>query len=194
LIVSTKSIRAAFAHCAFTGISGRHLGLLITELEPRYRMAREDRLHRDRGIPRLRRPGAGAPPRLSFTDRLVATLVHLRLGIPHAALAVVFYEHDGPADERLILIADRYAPTERQSVHAIIAGQYLARPSDPGRRSKQAGAMDRFAVGRDTFVAGYGIARAATAGTEAVDGSPWRAAWGQMSVTHRSREHLAGVR
>jgi hypothetical protein len=88
--VSIKSIRAAFAHCAFTGISGRHLGLLLSELEPRYHAAREDRLHQHRGRHRLRRAGAGARPRLSFTDRLVLTLVHLRLGIPHAALAVVF--------------------------------------------------------------------------------------------------------
>jgi hypothetical protein len=90
LIVSIKSVRAAFAHCAFTGISGRHPGLLVTELEPRYRAAREDRLHRDRGRPRLRRPEAGARPWLSFTDRLVVALVHLWLNIPHAALAVVY--------------------------------------------------------------------------------------------------------
>ena len=88
--MSIKSIRAAFAHCAFTGISGRHLGLLLSELEPRYDAAREDRLHQHRGRHRLRAPGGGARPRLSFTDRLVVTLVHLRLGIPHAALAVVY--------------------------------------------------------------------------------------------------------
>lgn len=88
--MSIKSIRAAFAHCAFTGISGRHLGLLLGELEPRYDAAREDRLYQHRGRHRLRQPGAGARPRLSLTDRLVATLVHLRLGIPHAALAVVY--------------------------------------------------------------------------------------------------------
>lgn len=88
--MSIKSIRAAFAHSAFTGISGRHLGLLVSELQPRYTTAREDRLHQQRGRPRLRRPGAGARPRLVFTDRLVITLVHLRLGIPHAALAVAY--------------------------------------------------------------------------------------------------------
>ena len=88
--MSINRVRAAFAHCAFTGISGHHLGLLVTELQPRYDAAREDRLHQRRGHPRRRRAGGGPRPRLSFPHRLVATLVHLRLGIPHAALAVVF--------------------------------------------------------------------------------------------------------
>lgn len=88
--MSINKVRAAFAHCAFTGISGHHLGLLVTELRPRYESAREGRLQQRRGHPRRRRPGGGARPRLSFPHRLVVTLVHLRLGIPHAALAVVF--------------------------------------------------------------------------------------------------------
>jgi hypothetical protein len=88
--VSIEPVRAAFAHCAFTGISRRHLGLLLTELQPRHHAAREDRLHRDRGRPRLRRPGGGARPSLMFHDLLVITLVYLRLGIPHAALAVAY--------------------------------------------------------------------------------------------------------
>jgi hypothetical protein len=39
---------------------------------------------------RRRRSGAGRRPRLQFRDRLVVTLVHLRLAVPHAALAVAF--------------------------------------------------------------------------------------------------------
>jgi hypothetical protein len=90
LIVSIKAIRAAFAHCAFTGLSRNHLDLLLTELHPAWAAAREDRLHARRTRARIRKPGAGRRPRLSFTDRVVITLVHLRLAIPHAALAVAY--------------------------------------------------------------------------------------------------------
>jgi hypothetical protein len=90
LIVSIKAIRAAFAHCAFTGLSRNHLGLLLTELRPAWTTAREDRLHTRRTRARIRRAGAGRRPALTFTDRVVITLVHLRLAIPHAALAVMY--------------------------------------------------------------------------------------------------------
>jgi DDE superfamily endonuclease/Helix-turn-helix of DDE superfamily endonuclease len=88
--VSIKRVRAAFTHCAFTGISRNHLSVLLAELQPAWAAAREGRLHARRGRARLRRPGAGGYQRLSFTDRVVLTLVHLRIGIPHAALAVAF--------------------------------------------------------------------------------------------------------
>jgi hypothetical protein len=42
LIVSIKWARAAFAHCAFTGISGKHLGLLLAELHPAWQARRDD--------------------------------------------------------------------------------------------------------------------------------------------------------
>jgi hypothetical protein len=90
LIVSIKWARAAFAHSAFTGISRKHLGLLLAELRPAWRSAREGRLHARRGRARQRAAGAGRQPRLTFTDRVLVTLAHLRLGIPHEALAVAF--------------------------------------------------------------------------------------------------------
>jgi hypothetical protein len=88
--VSIKWARAAFAHCAFTGISRNHLGLLLAELRPAWRAAHDGRLHARRGRNRQRAAGAGRRPQLEFTDRLLVTLVHLRLGIPHTALAVAF--------------------------------------------------------------------------------------------------------
>ena len=88
--MSIKAIRAAFAHCAFTGLSRNHLGLLLSELQPAWTAAREDRLHARRSQARVRQAGAGRRPRLTFTDRVVITLVHLRLAIPHAALAVAY--------------------------------------------------------------------------------------------------------
>jgi hypothetical protein len=90
LIVSIKAVRAAFAHCAFTGLSRNHLGLLVTELQPKWAAAREDRLRARRARARIRTAGAGRRPALAFTDRVVITLVHLRLAIPHAALAVAY--------------------------------------------------------------------------------------------------------
>jgi hypothetical protein len=39
------------------------------------------------GGPQERAAGAGRKPKLLFMDRLLVTLVHLRLGLPHAALA-----------------------------------------------------------------------------------------------------------
>jgi len=88
--VSIKAIRAAFAHCSFSGLSRNHLGLLLTELHPVWAAAREDRLHVRRTRERLRKAGAGRRPRLNFTDRVVITLVHLRLAIRHAALAIAY--------------------------------------------------------------------------------------------------------
>ncbi|HLL64941.1 MAG TPA: transposase family protein [Micromonosporaceae bacterium] len=88
--MSINAIRAAFAHCAFTGLSRNHLGLLLTELQPGWTAAREDQLHARRTRERVRKAGAGRRPRLTFTDRVVITLVHLRLAIPHAALAVAY--------------------------------------------------------------------------------------------------------
>jgi hypothetical protein len=88
--VSTIGVRAAFAHFAFTGISGHHLRQLLAELRPAFDAAREGRLHARRRHARRCRAGAGRLPLLTFADRLVLTLAYLRLAIPHEALAVAF--------------------------------------------------------------------------------------------------------
>jgi hypothetical protein len=82
--------RRVFSHYAFTGVSRRHLHLLVAELRPGWLASREGRLHTRRGGQRRRAAGAGRRPTLRFTDRLVVTLAHLRLGIPHEAIAVAF--------------------------------------------------------------------------------------------------------
>ena len=79
-----------FSHPVFIGISRRHLHLLVTELRPAWLAGREGRLHTRRGGQRRRAPGAGRRPRLRFTDRVLVTLAHLRLALPHEALAVAF--------------------------------------------------------------------------------------------------------
>lgn len=82
--------RRVFSHYAFTGISRHHLHLLTAELRPAWRASREGHLHTRRGGPRRRAAGAGRRLTLRFTDRLLITLAHLRLGMPHEAIAAAF--------------------------------------------------------------------------------------------------------
>ncbi|WP_414170220.1 transposase family protein [Streptoverticillium reticulum] len=51
---------------------------------------RESALDRQRGGKRHRSKGAGRKPKPEFVDRLLVTLVRLRLGLPHAALAELY--------------------------------------------------------------------------------------------------------
>jgi hypothetical protein len=159
LIVSIMWARAAFAHCAFTGISGNHLGLLVAELQPAWQSAREGRLHARRGRARRRRSGAGRRPGLQFRDRLVVTLVHLRLAVPHAALAVAFGVDRAtitraigqirpllaargfatPAGTRLHTLADVFAYAAAEGVRLRIDGTEIRvrrpRAGRPGRKA-----------------------------------------------------------
>jgi hypothetical protein len=89
--VSIKTARAALSYSAFTGISRNHLDRLVDELAAPFATAREDRLHRRRGNQDRRRwPGAGHPPTLTLRDRLLCTLVWLRLGLSHQCLAILY--------------------------------------------------------------------------------------------------------
>jgi hypothetical protein len=88
--VSMRWARRVFSHYAFIGISRRHLHLLVAELRPGWLAGREGRLHSRRGRSRRRAAGAGRRFTLRFTDRIVVTLAHLRLGMPHEAIAVAF--------------------------------------------------------------------------------------------------------
>lgn len=82
--------RAACSHPALSGVSRAHFGELLEELAPQWEAARESALRERRGGERRRAAGAGPKQRLVFTDRLLITLVHLRLGLPHAALAQLY--------------------------------------------------------------------------------------------------------
>ncbi|GGV22576.1 hypothetical protein GCM10010260_73640 [Streptomyces filipinensis] len=60
------------------------------ELAPKWQAARESALRERRGGDRRRAVGAWPKQRLVFVDRILVTLVHLRLGLPHAALAQLY--------------------------------------------------------------------------------------------------------
>ncbi|MFI8915051.1 transposase family protein [Streptomyces sp. NPDC053513] len=82
--------RAVLAHQLFTGIFRHHLACLVEELAGPWQAAVEGRRHEARGGARKREAGVGARHRLVFTDRLVATLIHLRHDLPHSVLALLF--------------------------------------------------------------------------------------------------------
>ncbi|MFE4998969.1 transposase family protein [Streptomyces mirabilis] len=78
------------SHPAFTGISRAHLSDLIEELAGPWTASCESALHHRRGRKRKRQAGAGPKHELLFTDRVVVSLVYLRLQLPHAALAELY--------------------------------------------------------------------------------------------------------
>ncbi|MGW3957461.1 transposase family protein, partial [Streptomyces sp. NPDC004752] len=78
------------SHPAFCGVSHQHLGELIEELAPRWEVRCESGRHDRRHSNRRREPGAGPKYELVFTDRVLATLVHVRTGLTHQAPAVIY--------------------------------------------------------------------------------------------------------
>lgn len=78
------------SHPAFCGLSRHHLGELVAELAPRWVASCESGRHERREGDRLRETGAGPTYELVFTDRLLVPLVHLRTGLTHEALGVLY--------------------------------------------------------------------------------------------------------
>ena len=84
--------------------------------------AEEGRLRDRRGHERKRAAGAGPDHDLPFTDRVIATLVHLRFQLPHAALAEL-YRVDRSTVTRAI-----------HEVRPLLAARGFAVPGKPGLR------------------------------------------------------------
>jgi hypothetical protein len=115
-------VRAALSHPCFTGISRQHLGDLIAELADPWTARHEAALGQRRGHGRRRAAGAGPKPRLAFCDRVLATLVVLRLQLPHQALAVLYG-------------VDRSSVTRAvHEVRPLLAARGFAVPGQPGLR------------------------------------------------------------
>ncbi len=112
----------------FTGISRECLGELVVELAPKWVHACDSDRERSRGHERMRAQGAGRPYALVFTDRVLVTLVGMRLGLPHAALASMF----GCSRQRRRRCG--------QGSQAVVGGTWFRHPDrgaavgDPGRR------------------------------------------------------------
>ncbi|MFF9203654.1 transposase family protein [Streptomyces sp. NPDC014986] len=114
--------RVVLTHRLFTGISRSHLACLIGELAVSWEADCEGRRHAVRGGARKRAAGAGARHQLVFVDRLLATLIHLRHGLPHAVLG-------------LLLGVDRSTvPRAIAEVRALLAERGCAVPDRPGLR------------------------------------------------------------
>lgn len=95
---------------------------LIEELAPRWESSRESALRERRGGERRRAAGAGPARRLVFVDRLLITLVALRLGLPHAALAQM-YEVDRSTVSGAV-----------REIRPVLAVRGFAVPGRPGLR------------------------------------------------------------
>jgi hypothetical protein len=78
------------SHSAFCGLSEEHPRELAAELAPRWEARSESGRHDRRGDARRREAGAGPKYELVFVDRLLATPAHLRTGLTHTALGVIY--------------------------------------------------------------------------------------------------------
>ncbi|MER5698579.1 transposase family protein [Streptomyces mirabilis] len=117
-----KQARAAISHPAFCGVSPQHLGELTEELAPRWEARCEFGRRERRQGARRRQAGAGPKYELVFTDRLLVTLVHLRTGLTHEALAVI-YEVGSSTIGRAI-----------SEIRLLLAERGFAVPDRPGLR------------------------------------------------------------
>ncbi len=81
---------AWLAHPALTGLSAGEWDALIATLMTLHDQHREAGLDKRRGHrPRLTAPGTGRRPLLTLADRLLATVLHHRLGLPQTAVAAL---------------------------------------------------------------------------------------------------------
>jgi hypothetical protein len=114
--------RSACSHPALTGISRSHLAELLQEIHPKWQARHESELHNQRGGERKRAAGAGRKPKLEFVDRVLVTLVHLRLAMPHAVLAELY-----DVDRSTVSVAIR-------GIRFLLAARGFAIPERPGLR------------------------------------------------------------
>jgi hypothetical protein len=76
-------------HPAITGMPASEWDDLLTRLTVPRQAQREAFLHNQRGHPRKRPPGTGAPPRLTLPGRLLATILDQRHALPRPAIAAL---------------------------------------------------------------------------------------------------------
>jgi hypothetical protein len=132
--------RTALSNRIWTGISRAHLARLIGELAVPWTAAEEDRLLERRGHERKRAAGAGPDHDLPFTDRVIATLVHLRFQLPHMALAGL-YRVDRSTVTRAV-----------REIRPLLAARGFAVPGEPGIRLKTLADLFAYAAARGVTI------------------------------------------
>ena len=106
----------------FTGLQPRRLGRLIDDLSGPWMAAEEARLRDRRGHDRERAPGACPGHDLPFTDRVIVTLVYLRLQLPQPALAALYGVHRSTVTRAV------------REIRPLLAARGFAVPGHPGLR------------------------------------------------------------
>ncbi|WP_234437856.1 helix-turn-helix domain-containing protein [Streptomyces sp. WM6368] len=111
--------------------------MLIEELAPRWEARCEFGRHGRREAARMRPAGAGPKYELVFVDRLPATLVHLRTGLTHQALGVI-YEVGSSTIGRAI-----------GEIRPLLASRGFAVPGRPGVRLRTLEDVFAYAAAED---------------------------------------------
>ncbi len=181
-VVMTPQIRAVMARPAFCGVPEWLLGELVTELAARWEARCESERHDRRQGSRRREAGAGPKYELVFTDRLLATPVHLRTGLTYEALGVIYQVGKSTIGRavaevrpllaargfavpqspglRLLTLQDVFAYAEAEGVTLRIHGMetQVRRPKahQPGRRAFVSGKRKQNTIKTTTISDGQG--------------------------------------
>lgn len=121
-------------------MSRARLSALIAEMAAPWAASEEDRLLERRGHERERAAGAGPDHDLPFTDRVIATVVHLRLQLPHKALAVIY-----GVDRSTVTRAVR-------EIRPLLAARGFAVPGEPGLRLRTLADVFAYAASRGVII------------------------------------------
>jgi hypothetical protein len=121
-------------------MSRARLSALIAEMAAPWAASEEDRLLERRGHERERAAGAGPDHDLPFTDRVIATLVHLRMQLPHKALAVIY-----GVDRSTVTRAVR-------EIRPLLAARGFAVPGEPGLRLRTLADVFAYAASRGVTI------------------------------------------
>jgi transposase len=93
---------AWLCHLELTGLPPQQWDALIAALMTLHEQQRETSLAERRGHrPRLTAPGTGRRPVLTLADRLLATVLHQRLGLPQVVIAALFSVRPETVNKRI---------------------------------------------------------------------------------------------
>ncbi|MFH9125691.1 transposase family protein [Streptomyces globisporus] len=177
-----------------------HLGRLIEELAGPWLARCESALRERRGAERQRDAGAGPKHDLVFTDRVLVTLVHLRTGLPHVALAELYGTARSTisraiSEIRPLLAARGFAVPDRPGVRLRTLADVFAYAEAEGIRLRIDGAETQVRCpkagrpGRRAFVSG--TRKQNTIKTTTVSDGQGRLLWSGASRPGRMHDQTA---